>query len=48
MASQWTSSKVLKVWKLSRSGTTFMENFDTIREQIQQVTCMDDLLSGNY
>ena len=46
MTSQWSSCKNVKVWKLKRSVVAFKEKFDSIQEQLQLVSCMDDLLSG--
>ena len=47
MSSMWAKDKSVKTWKLSRS-TEFKDKFDAIQEQIQQVSCADELLSGHY
>ena len=36
----------MKLWRIQRTCALFREKYDTIQEQLQSISCMDDLLSG--
>ena len=46
MTTMWISDHTVRKWVLARPCTTFSEKYDKVHEQIRQISCMDDLLSG--
>lgn len=47
MAVQWKPSKERKKWIIKRPCEVFQQKYDKITNQLAQLSCMDDLLSGN-
>ena len=46
MSSQWSSNGTVKIWKIPKRCEVFSEKFDKIQDQLQSISCMDELLSG--
>lgn len=46
MSSQWSSSGTVQIWKIPKRCEVFSEKFDKIQDQLQSISCMDELLSG--
>ena len=46
MSSQWKNDKSVRTWMLPKSCKIFSAKFDEIQQQLQAISCMDDLLAG--
>ena len=46
MSSQWHNDKTVRVWKIPKPCQVFCDKFDKIQDQLQSISCMDELLSG--
>ena len=46
MSSQWKKDKSVHTWILPNTCTFFSEKFDQTQEQLQKISCADELLSG--
>jgi hypothetical protein len=46
MSSQWKNDKSVRTWMLPKSCKVFSAKFDEIQQQLQAISCMDDLLAG--
>ena len=48
MSALWRNDKSVKVWKIPRPCDVFRAKYDSIQENLQNISCMDDLLSGMF
>ena len=48
MSSLWRNDKTVKCWKLRKPCGVFGNKFDKIQEQLHNISCMDELLSGMF
>ena len=46
MSALWRNDKTVKHWKLRKACEVFGNKFDKIQDQLQCISCMDELLSG--
>lgn len=46
MSAQWRRDKSVKLWQIPRPCEIFRQKYDLVQEQLQNISCMDDLLSG--
>jgi len=46
MSALWRSEKAVKYWKIPKQCRVFSKKYDLIQDQLQSISCMDDLLSG--
>jgi len=46
MTALWIPDHTIHKWILPRPCATFSNKYDKVQEQIMQISCMDDLLSG--
>ena len=48
MTNLWRSNASVKTWYIPKSCPIFRDKYDAIQEQLHTISCMDDLLSGNF
>ena len=48
MTALWVPDHTIRKWNLPRPCATFSTKYDKVQEQIMQISCMDDLLCGEY
>ena len=48
MSALWRNDKSVKVWKIPKPCDVFRAKYDSIQENLQNISCMDDLLSGMF
>ncbi len=48
MRALWVQDHQVRKWILARPCEIFRAKYDTVQEQIRQISCMDDLLSGEW
>ena len=46
LGSLWRDDKSVKLWKIPKPCETFSKKYDYVQQQLQEISCMDDLLSG--
>ena len=46
MATMWRDSEHIRHWTLKRSCVTFKDKYDAVKDQLLDISCFDDLLSG--
>ena len=46
MSSQWKNDKSVQTWILPKSCRVFSAKFDEIQQNLQAISCMDELLAG--
>ena len=46
MSTLWISDATVRKWILCRPYEIFRDKYDTVTEQLEKISCMDDLLSG--
>lgn len=48
MTALWRNNKAVKTWHIPKPCLIFRERYDVIQEQLHTISCMDDLLSGEF
>lgn len=48
MTALWVSDTTVKKWILKRPSDVFCEKYDGVQQQIMQISCLDDLLTGRW
>jgi len=46
MTALWVSDTTIKKWILEWPSDVFCEKYDSVQQQIMQISCSDDLLTG--
>ena len=46
MANLWKGDEEVRKWILKQPCPTFRDKYDTVKQQITEISCTDDLLSG--
>jgi hypothetical protein len=46
IGAMWQKNKDVKVWKLKRPCSVFERKYDLIQQQLEDISTMDNLLSG--
>ena len=48
MATMWKDTEQIRHWILKRQCVAFRDKYDMVKEQVLEISCSDDLLSGEH